>query len=76
MTDPPANPSVEDTTGKSAEPSFLSEVFAGDFGKNLNGGDIPNVTYTDAETARQEKRSIVVQGDDDTMDVDIKEVIP
>ncbi|GAA0145852.1 hypothetical protein LIER_05944 [Lithospermum erythrorhizon] len=50
MTDPPANPSVDDTMGKSAEPSCVSEASAGDFGKNVTGSDGVDVSHSDTMT--------------------------
>ncbi|GAA0144955.1 hypothetical protein LIER_36041 [Lithospermum erythrorhizon] len=44
--------------------------------KAADGGDIPSVTDTNAETAGKEERPIVGQGVDGTLDADIQEVIP
>ncbi|GAA0151912.1 hypothetical protein LIER_10527 [Lithospermum erythrorhizon] len=44
--------------------------------KAVDGGDIPSVTNTNAESVEKEARPTVGQGVDDTLDVDIHEVIP
>ncbi|GAA0186811.1 hypothetical protein LIER_34099 [Lithospermum erythrorhizon] len=47
VSDPPANPSVEGTTGKTAEPSVVSKKFAGDVSENVPEGDSVDVSHVD-----------------------------
>ncbi|GAA0173879.1 hypothetical protein LIER_27389 [Lithospermum erythrorhizon] len=47
VSDPPTNPSVEDTMGKTAEPSAMSDKSTGDVGKDIPEGDDVNVSHAD-----------------------------
>ncbi|GAA0153203.1 hypothetical protein LIER_11501 [Lithospermum erythrorhizon] len=75
MTDPPANPFVEDRTGKTDEPSFVSEASADDFGENVSGGDGVDVSQVDEIVTEEVKSPSDVDLDKDVVEPSVKDAM-